>query len=206
MSNQTIALDRLADLRIRAASRLTGAAGAKGLPGNASDALAVLHDLASSPATAADALALLHELQVHQVELDLQAEELRESRSELESALRRQTELYDFQPVGCFTIDRSLVVHELNLTAASMLGIGRDEAYGLSLDGFLVPGSARTLRELVRSGAQDKAGAASTLQLIPKNGMDRVVHARIGADPAGQRFLVVLVDADEGRAVPAAKN
>jgi hypothetical protein len=103
--------ERLADLRSRAASRLTGLAATKGSTASAADALSVLHALASSPQTAADALTLLHELQVHQVELDLQAQELQESRAELESALRRQIELYDHSrwaaspsiPVSCCT-------------------------------------------------------------------------------------------------------
>ncbi len=117
----------LADLRVRATSRLGGGmVGLQGEPVSASGALAVLHDLAASPETAADALALLHELQVHQVEVDLQAEALSESRVELETALHRQIELYDALPVGCFTIDRALVVHDLNRTGAAILGIGRD--------------------------------------------------------------------------------
>ena len=199
MSTKPIAPEQLAHLRHRATSRLRGGAGTTDAPFSASDALAVLHDLASSPETAADALALLHELQVHQVELELQADELRESRAGLESALRRQTELYDCQPVACFTIDGSAVVHELNLSAARMLGIARDEAYGLSLNGFLAPDSGRMLREQVSSIAQGSAHEASTLQLIPKAGMGRRVRAHISADPAGPRFLLVLAGADEGR-------
>ena len=69
------------DLRSRAVSMLTAQRVPASRPPSASEALKVLHDLAASPATAADALALLHELQVHQVELDLQAEALRESRA-----------------------------------------------------------------------------------------------------------------------------
>ena len=196
MSTKPMTPEQQASLRDRATSRLSGAAGTTG---RASDALAVLHELASSPDTAADALALLHELQVHQVELELQADELRESRSGLESALHRQTELYDFQPVACFTIDGSAVVHELNLRAARMLGIGRDEAYGVSLNSFLAPDSGRMLLEQISSVAKGNAYQASTLQLIPKDGTGRRVRAHIGADPAGQRFLVVLADADEGQ-------
>jgi hypothetical protein len=99
----------------------------------------VLHALASSPQTATDALTLLHELQVHQVELDLQAQELHESRAELESTLRRQIELYDHQPVGCFTVDSRCILHELNLTGADMLGVARDAAFGLPLTPSSVP-------------------------------------------------------------------
>lgn len=199
MPTKPIAPEQLAKLRQRATSRLRGDAGATRGPVSAADALAVLHDLASSPETAADALALLHELQVHQVELELQADELRESRAVLESALRRQTELYECQPVACFTIDGSTAVHELNRCAARMLGVGRDEACGLPLNGFLAPDSGRILRELISSLAPGNACQASTLQLIPKDGAGRRVRVHVGPDPAGQRFLVVLADADEGR-------
>ena len=206
MSDPALEPTQSADLRSRAASRLTGAASTKGPTARAADALAVLHALASSPATAADALALLHELQVLQVELDLQAEELRDSRAELESALRRQTELYEFQPVGCFTVDRALVLHELNLAGAHMLGIGRGDAYGLPLDSFLAPDSGRTLRQRISDVAQGTAGAAPTLQLIAKDGIKRAVRAHIAADPGGQRYLLVLANAGEDRETGPARG
>ncbi len=88
-------------LRSRAVAHLKGSEARL----DGSPALRVLYDLASSPSTAPDALALLHELQVHQVEVDLQDEELRRSRAEMESSLNRQVQLYDYAPVGCFTLD-----------------------------------------------------------------------------------------------------
>lgn len=188
------AQERLADLRNRAASRLTGAAATKGATARAADALTVLHALASSPATAPDALALLHELQVHQVELDLQAQELHESRAELETALRRQIELYDSQPVGCLTIDPRLVLHELNQTGAEMLGIGRDAAHGLPLDAFLCTESARRFRAAVSSLDARTRRPSCLLKLRSKDGLERAVLATIGADPAANRYLVNLTE------------
>ena len=84
-----------AELRLRALQRLTGENGSHDGRLNASAAFQVLHDLASSPSTSAAALALLHELQVYQVELDLQDEELRRSRAELEATLIRQVQVYE---------------------------------------------------------------------------------------------------------------
>ncbi|HET9976481.1 MAG TPA: PAS domain-containing protein [Burkholderiaceae bacterium] len=184
---------RLAELRSRAASRLTGAAATKGAPASAGDALTVLHALASSPDTAPDALALLHELQVHQVEVELQAEELHESRAELEAALHRQSELYDFQPFGCFTIDARMVVYELNRTGADMLGIERDEAFGMPLDSFLRADSARRFRAVVASVDAGVPRASCRLELRPRQGPERAVLAGIGKDPAADRYLVSLV-------------
>jgi PAS domain-containing protein len=196
--------ERLAALRSRAASRLTGPASTKGSTARAADALTVLHALASSPETAADALALLHELQVHQVELDLQGQEMQESRAELESALRRQIELYDFQPVGSFTVDATLVMYELNRTGAEMLGIARDDAYGMPLDAFLCAESARRLRSAVSKADAGSAPLSHRLTLRPKDRSEHAVLARIARDPAAQRYLVSLTNAgEEPRAVGA---
>ena len=184
--------ERSADLRHRAASRLTGPAATKGSTARAADALAVLHALASSPDTAADALTLLHELQVLQVELDLQAQELDESRAELEFALRRQIELYDHQPVGCFTIDPRFVVHELNQTGADMLGIARDDAHGLPLDAFFSAESASRFRSAISGLDASTQQPAWLLELRPRGGPERRGLVSIGVDPAAHRYLVNL--------------
>lgn len=182
-----------AALRHRATSRLTGDAD-EGSRARATDALSVLHSLASSPDTAADALALLHELQVHQVELDIQAEELRESRAELESALRRQTEIYDFQPVGCFTVDPRLVVYELNRTGAAMLDMEHDDAYGSSLDSFLSTTGQHMLRELI-TAAGAELRVSGSVQWCPRDAPERAMLASVCIDPSAQRYFVTLADA-----------
>lgn len=197
LSDHAIEPERLADLRSRAASRLTGTAATKGSTASSADALTVLHALASSPKTAPDALTLLHELQVHQVELDLQAQELRESRAELESALRRQIELYDFQPVGCFTIDARGALRELNQTGADMLGIGRADAYGLPLDAFFGAESARRFRSAISGVDAGVRRPSCLLELCPKGRPERRVLASIGADPAAKGYLVSLTNAGD---------
>lgn len=189
---QAIEPERLENLRRRAASRLAGPAAAKGSNARAADALTVLHALASSPETASDALTLLHELQVHQVELDLQAQELHESRAELESALRRQLELYDHQPAGAFTIDSKGVLRELNQSGADMLGIDRQEALGLPLDVFFSADCAHRFRQAIASLDANKRRTSLDLKLRHKDGFERPVHAGIGADPSSDGHLVNL--------------
>jgi PAS domain S-box-containing protein len=66
---------------------------------------------------------LVHELGTHQIELELQNEELRRARVELESSHARYADLYDFSPVGYFTLDQNGLMRELNLTGARMLGM-----------------------------------------------------------------------------------
>ena len=202
MSRQAAAPYGRGDIRSEAASRLTGGPGGQRTTAYAPDALSVLYELASSPATADDALALLHELQVHQLELDLQADELRESRVELETALRRQIELYDLQPVGCFTVDRRGMLQELNLTGAAMLGIERDVAPGLLLEEFLEPGSGSALRKLIADLDGGHPVASSTLRLATATGAARTVDVHARRDPARPSFLVVLAPSC-GRQAPA---
>lgn len=198
-----IEAERLAVLRSRAASRLQGIAASKGTAASAAHALSVIHALATAPETASDALALLHELQVHQVELELQTQELLESRDESEAALRRQIELYDHLPVGCFTIDPRLVLHELNLTGAHMLGIERDDALGLPLDTFLCADSAHRLHSAIAGLDASTRRPSCLLRLRSKVGPERQVLASIGADPAARRYLVSLTNAGEEQENPS---
>ena len=180
----------LSDLRRRALSRLSGSSGRLAERADPFAAFQTLYELASSPATAPRALALLHELQVHQVELDLQDEELRRSRSEIESALERQIQLYDGAPVGYFTVDRQLMISELNQTGADMLGFAREAILGLAFDGFLTPDSGRDLRGRLARLTNGVAGETCVLEMT-----SRRVHASVSRDPAGQQFLIVLMDA-----------
>lgn len=75
---------------------------------------------------APDSQRLLHELQVHQIELELQNEELLASRAEVEGLLASYQELYDFAPVAYFTLDQAGHILQANLTAARMLGLERN--------------------------------------------------------------------------------
>jgi PAS domain-containing protein len=74
------------------------------------------------PVILADSKKLLHELQVHQIELEMLNEELREANETAETALKKYTMLYDFAPLGYFTIEKDGSISELNFTGAEMLG------------------------------------------------------------------------------------
>jgi len=64
---------------------------------------------------------MIHEFEVHQVELELQNEELLLARAEIQDYIEKYTELYDFAPSGYFTLSRDGEIIELNLSGANML-------------------------------------------------------------------------------------
>ena len=73
---------------------------------------------------------LIEDLQVHQIELEMQNEELRRSQQDLEKARDKYSDLYDFSPVSYFTMNEKGIILEANLTAAAMVGVER----GLLID------------------------------------------------------------------------
>jgi PAS domain-containing protein len=77
---------------------------------------------AELPSVEADVKKLLHELQVHQIELEMQNDELLRAYETAESALRKYTMLYDLAPMGYITLKSDGTISELNFTAAEMLG------------------------------------------------------------------------------------
>jgi PAS domain S-box-containing protein len=95
----------------------------------------------SSPRTEADTKRLVHELQVHQIELEMQNAELQAARDQLEVALEKYTDLYDFAPVGYFSIDDQGFILEMNLAGAALLGVERSRLVNRRLQSFVAPPS-----------------------------------------------------------------
>ena len=82
---------------------------------------------------------LLHELQVHQIELEMQNEELRRAQGELEASRARYFDLYNLAPVGYFTLSEQGLILEANLTGAGLLGVGRRDVMKRPLRHLILP-------------------------------------------------------------------
>ena len=83
---------------------------------------------------------LLHELQVHQIELEIQNEELLSSRRIIETALEQYTDLYDFAPVGYLTLGRDGAILRANLNGARLLGLERSQLLKQRLGLYVLEG------------------------------------------------------------------
>jgi len=86
-----------------------------------------------------DTQRMLHELQVHQIELELQNEELKQAKAEVEAGLEKYTDLYDFAPVGYFSLDEHGLILEVNLTGAALLGVERSRLTSRHFQLFVAP-------------------------------------------------------------------
>jgi PAS domain S-box-containing protein len=80
----------------------------------------------------------LHELRVHQIELEMQNDELRRAQGELEASRVRYFDLYDLAPIGYFTVSEAGLIMEVNLTAANMLGVTRGSLVKQPLTRFIL--------------------------------------------------------------------
>jgi PAS domain S-box-containing protein len=117
-----------------------------------------------------DVTKLIEDLQIHQVELEMQNEELRQAQLELEAARDRYSNLYDFAPVGYFTIGEKGMILESNLTGATMLGVERGLLIGNPFTNFINRDDQDIFYHYRKKLIETKATQADELRLVKKDG------------------------------------
>jgi two-component system, NarL family, sensor histidine kinase UhpB len=105
--------------------------------------------LAPEGLSPADAARLIHELRVHQIELEMQNEQLRRAQTEVEESRFRYSDLYDFAPLGYLILDERGMIVSANLTAASLLGIERGRLLGRYFALLLIKPDRQAFRRLL---------------------------------------------------------
>jgi len=109
---------------------------------------------------------LLHELQVHQIELELQNQELILAKETAEIAVEKYTELYDFAPNGYFSLTETGKIIELNLSGARMLGKDRQHLKGSQFAFLLSPESKSTFSLFLERAFQSNNKETCEVQLL----------------------------------------
>jgi PAS domain S-box-containing protein len=118
----------------------------------------------------ADVLNLVHELQTHQIELEIQNEELRRAQETITETGNRYADLYDFAPVGYVTLDPQGLIVEVNLTGARLLGAPRNSLLRTPFILFVEPGHRQAFQAYLRQLTADGALQSCELELNPKHG------------------------------------
>jgi len=107
-----------------------------------------------------------HELQVHQIELEMQNEALRQVQIELEESRDRYVDLYEFAPVGYLTLAREGLIESANLTGAALLGVERNKLLRHRFDSYVIPEDCERWRRLFIAviGGEARQNGQFTLQ------------------------------------------
>ena len=111
-------------------------------------------------------MALVHELQVHQIELEMQNEELKRAKLETEDALAKYSDLYDFAPIGLFAIDLQGLIREVNLAGAALLGIERRNLMNRHFRLFVAPKDRSCFDESCKSAFETSTKQTCELNLL----------------------------------------
>ena len=149
---------------------------------------------AGDPGTAENTARLVHEHAVHQIELEMQNESLRRIRLELETALERYTELCDFAPVGNLTLQPDGTIRQVNLTAASWLGIERSHLLNQRFSRFVAAGTRSTFEAILTRAFETRATEVGEVRLSIEGRPPLTVQLRAWVSGDGQECRVVLTD------------
>ena len=155
----------------------------------------------SKTADGVDAMALFHELQVHQIELEMQNEELKRAKLEMEDALTKYSDLYDFAPIGLFAIDLQGLIQEVNLAGAALLGIERRNLMNRHIRLFVAPKDRSCFDDFCKSAFETSFKQTCELNLL-KDGKPTVYACIEGiaaedSSPNGRQCRIAVIDITE---------
>jgi len=120
---------------------------------------------------------IIHELQVHQIELEMQNEELKRVQLELEESRDQYQSLYDFSPVGYFTLTHKGLITEVNLTGATLLGMPRAKLIGRGVGHLVTPEPENQWYQYIFAVVGKQGKHTCDLQLKGEDG--RLFHADV---------------------------
>ena len=153
---------------------------------------------ARDPSVTADALPesarLVRELQVHQVELEMQNEELQQIRADLEESLSRYTNLYESAPVGYLTLGRDGTIRQVNLTGARLLGLERTRLVGARLGILLAAESRSAFNAFLARVLGNESKEVCEVVLHPEEAPSLALELTGTAGGDGQECRVVASD------------
>jgi PAS domain S-box-containing protein len=154
--------------------------------------------VASEDVSVGNPLALIHELQVHQIELEMQNEELKRAKLETENALIKYSDLYDFAPLGLFTLDKDGFIREVNLAGAEFLGMERRYLSNKRFELFIEPKDRPTFYAFCHEAYITEVKQKCELSLV--KGTGEKIHARIegrAAENSGIEYKIAVIDMTE---------
>lgn len=139
----------------------------------------------------------LHELQVHQIELEMQNEELRRSQVALEESRDRYVDFYDFAPAGYITLSGDAVIADINLSGAALLGKERSKLVNRRFVTSVVPEDVDSWHKYFMAVKQDDGKQTCELCILRNDGSRIFVQIdsiRLVKEGAGPVVRLALTD------------
>ena len=135
-----------------------------------------------------------HELEVHQIELEMQNAELLQAREQMEKALEKYTDLYDFAPVGYCTIDREGAVRDANLTISTLLGIERSKLLGRRFGRFIEDESRPLFSDFLEKVFSSRNTKSCEVKLAKKDGIPFFVRIEARTSHSEKECRIAVAD------------
>lgn len=136
---------------------------------------------------------LLHELRTHQIELELQNEDLRKAQQELILSRDRYADLYDFAPVGYLTLSEQNCIHEANLTFAGLLGMERGALLKKPFTDFITAPDQDAFFLYMRSPHDSEERQTCRIHLVHAEGARIPVELDAQASPGSSPMVRLIV-------------
>ena len=172
----------------------------------AEDSLKKKPSKSGSQLSEGDMLKLIHELEVHQIELELQNEELLLAKSTALETAEKYTELYDFAPSGYFTVSKESKIIDLNLTGSKMLGKERSRLKNSTLNLFISDDTKQIYNLFVEKVFASKVRESCEVILSSDGNSPLYVRLYGIITEKGDRCLITMVDITERKQVEEEKN
>ncbi|MDD5168226.1 MAG: ATP-binding protein [Syntrophales bacterium] len=142
----------------------------------------------------ADSQKLLHELQVFQIELEMQNEEIRDSKTAVDQLLEDYLDIYDFAPIGYFTLNRDGIILRVNLTGARICGVGRARMTGQRFQLHLSDEFYPSFNTFFRRTFEGKTIESCELMLSVEHKPTRFVQLRARLSENKEDCNLVMID------------
>lgn len=158
-------------------------------------------------ARAASAEKMLHELQVHQIELQMQNEELRQAHIALEESRDRYLDLFEFAPIGYFTLDANNLIAEVNFVGAALLGEDRKKLLLKPFSKFIVAEESDQFYLRMSRLSRDEVQQNYDIQIKRDDASTRYVHVdamRVKKNDGSVTFRITLTDITKSKRIEAA--
>ncbi|MCG5535446.1 putative bifunctional diguanylate cyclase/phosphodiesterase [Ectothiorhodospira mobilis] len=149
---------------------------------------------ATGPPDASEALALLHELQVHQIELELQNEALQQARDEAEAARDLFARFYEHAPIAYFNLDPSGRVIRANRMGAMLLEVQRGRLMKRPLDSWIDQADRPRLARLLWRVFAGETPPPLEVAITTDQGNPRSLRLETGIWPDAKSCMLMAVD------------